>query len=727
MGRAAFEERTWRLLERLWPLGLATFWGLVSARHFTESDLFWHLMLGRGVLSQGTRIIEESSAWNNFSDHVVVQEWLWDVLAYWLWQHAGFLGLGWMVVLLAAAAAAACWLLLQRTAPGLPLPATLWVTATITPLVLTRIRERPEAAAMVLLPLTLVLAFELAEEARPRSLWVRAGGLALTTLLWVQIHPSSILAVPCAAIVLGAELLRGNRAAASAHDPLRRAVLAGTPVLLFLLQLSGAHGFGFAGNLLAHGSGYAVDHIFDMMPPSWDLFHPGVAIHLALYAVTLAASVWTGLRQSSRPWVELALALLGAAILTTARRGTGPAGVLLIPLLGRAAASWFERGRSSRAALGLSLLFSGYVGYRTVQFCRVDGPLLAFGLHPTSYPLAAAKWLEAAPAGSKALTSFQAGAPLGFLLEGRVRTFVDSRTPLLFDDAEYAMAGALWYAENALERGERHFHFRFAVTERSSKLCNILESSKEWAPVVVEPGFTTFERRSERMLGKPLDKLSACGSSLTADAACDPPRQLLEEIERMAPFQSDAFSRLLRAEQQIRCAASELDGDALWRLLPTQEEALGFTRPRARMVAWLLAWSGRVSEAADTLAPYAARGDEDVLLPVLPVLAKPEHARVLRPLLEAVFESRDQATPGFIHAHLANACAQSEDAPCATLHGYRAAMLGEFETGPALCWLSRAHPAAKVRTEAERWLVSLRREAAGNAAGRLECAPSEPP
>ena len=89
----------------------------IGQHRMLESDVFWHLHQGRGVLRELSRVIPEPTAFPELAAHTKVAAWLWDVTAFLTYDAAGYRGLSVLVSLCAVLAAAAALWMLRVLAP----------------------------------------------------------------------------------------------------------------------------------------------------------------------------------------------------------------------------------------------------------------------------------------------------------------------------------------------------------------------------------------------------------------------------------------------------------------------------------------------------------------------------------------------------------------------------------------------------------------------------------
>ena len=692
------DARVRRLILRSWTALLAVAWGALSLHPDYGSDVFFHLTLGREVLRTHTRVVAERWALPGLHERCAVPEWLWDVVASLLHRGYGWGGVAALVIGLAVLAAWACCRL--ASSRSREAASVVLVTAAISPLVLARIQERPEAAVMVLAPCLVLLSERLgaAEVVRERA--KTALQLVLVVLLWAQVHPSFVLAPLLVAIVAGDRLVRADRRLAVA-----------TTLGLAIASLTSAQGVQVFAYTLKHASSYAVSRVTEWSPPSWDMLDPARNIHLPLYAALWIVGLGGTARAQRLPRRELALALFGLLLVVRGRRNIGLGAELLVPfaVAGVDALLAGASPRVARAAVFASLAASIVVFVKLAAMLDVEvGPLGAIGPPEGLFPSRAAAFLAHAPTGTRVLTTYEAGAPLGFWLDGHVRTSLDGRTLLYFDDPEYAAARASWEDAGALDRMLHIYGIDAAVVDRTNPVCALLAAKADWEPILVEAAQTTFTRK-EAYRGPSIGHLAPCGSNRFTTDACDDASALVRELDAQA---GNPFLDELRVEARIRCGGEALDADALVAMLPARARASGFLADRDGALAWILAHAGRLDQAIDLVSPYILEGDVRAAARVAWVLDQHGDPR-LGPMLERLAAIHGDEAPPWLFALLANACARDGRLDCAATYGIFAGAKGEVEAAPALCAVSTKHADPVTRNEALLWLEALRRAKQG--------------
>lgn len=671
----------------------------VSAWHPISSvDLFFHMTLGRAVLREGARTVPEPAAFLSLAAPRPVPQWLWDVTAFRLYETGGLVLLGVLTLAVAAASAWAVCRLAARSNAGGSL-AVLFTTAGLGVVAtMTRTGVRPQALFMLLLPCFVLLVWRYVD-ASGRARGLLGAAVVAFVAFWTQVHGSFVLAPAIwLALVVPPALQERERA----HLATDAAVLAGT----LLALCTGAFGAGFVPYVFAHGASDAVRYIAEMQAPSGSelasSWLPVVPWLLALPGITARGRV---------RWQELGLAVIGVAIAFNATRFFAAATILATPLAtlgaGRIEAWMRSRGPGWRVGTRLApaiLVLPAIAGWLRFS-SESHGPVFQLGLAEGRHPVLAAAWLARVPRGANVLADYASSASLGFWADGRYRTFVDGRTPLHFDDTDFAVQREIFRHPAALARAIRRHHPAAAVVRRDRPVCPMLASI--WTPVVVEARFTTFAPPGS---AEPLAGLEPCGPEYLAPDACAGSAagldRSLARLEALAPA---ALTRTLRAERTLRCGGNP--GDAL-AILPSARESFAFRDAWRRAKIRALFETGQ-SDAALVLLWEAIHGAGDLAaLGTLRGFAPTISQHAFRTLLEATAEAmRDRAPPG-LRADLARVCASEGDAECARFHGFRAAVRGEARARPALEWLARHHPDERARRDAAAWLQWLEEDAA---------------
>jgi hypothetical protein len=628
----------------LWALGLFGF--LVGLRPLRENDLFWHLTLGREVLRQGARSFPEPVGGGE-ATLAYAPEWLFDVLAFGAWRLAGDPGLSLLVATASAAAAVAVGWMLWRLGDELvdARRAAWWGSACLAVVVASvRFKPRPETLGVVCLALLMVLAVE----AGRRPTTGRLAAVALLVFTWAQVHGLFVLALP----VVAAGLLDSGLS----HARRKLLLLAVVGALL----LSGAHGAGVFAFVSEHLHNDALEHIVDMQRPAWALFEPGAMLFgpLALVELALAglALAFGRLRGSHASW-----AALGVLLLLSSARGLGPFAVLCAPAALAGAALIVGTVTRARAAVALGLLLLG-LGAR--RHDALGGPLGQAGFAEGAVPGAVLSVLRQAPPGTVAVTSYGAGAVVGFFLGERVRVTLDSRTPLQFTALDYALARDAFQAPEAMRAWASARGATAAVVERGRPECDTLTRTPGFVAVAVDSRYAAFAAPALGLA--PLETLEVCRPGLVSPRSCAPAFEAdLERLREASP----EFLDFLRAARALGCerAAPALPLLEAWR----SGAVLRSMRPETTLVAIDGYAQHGDYEAASALAVPLASGGHAFATQRLLKVARPLPAERRRAHLGRVCEARGDACPFEVRAALLEACEASGDAACVAFHGPR--------------------------------------------------------
>jgi hypothetical protein len=680
---------------RLWGLLLGAFCAILVIHPVRATDVFWRLSEGRAVLEHRARVIPEFAAFGAFSDPVVVPQWLWDLTTYSIYLAGSWPALAALTALLAFLVAVAVVKLVTESAERMPASVVIFVSSLTMTIAMSRMRLRPQAAALLLIPCFLLLLYRYRESDNPRR-WLMGVALVAFEILWAQLHGSFVLVPALFAILVGLDTLVDRRGFWR-QDGLVFASLIGG-------WFTSAHGLDVAAYISAHSSGYAAQHIAEMSAPTWSVFDPTVNLYGPIYAGMCLLTAAGMLRARRVWWIELGLALFGFALGLAALRFFVIGAVLMTPLCARATAAALTPAggetpsRSVRGAmLACAVLFLGLVAHDKQA---TDGPLGSVGPSENLHPEMAARYIAAKGKGWNVLSDYDLSGQLGFWLDGAARTYIDSRTPAYFDDSDFGLAMEIWLFPGALARGIARYDIRAVVTERDSSVCRNLGDN--WVPVSIEPSATTFVRRGQ---DTGLRKLAPCGPRFLAPDACEKNGRLLkEDIERLERLGATPFLSFLRTAHAVHCGdGPPSDEVAEW--IPSADEARPYSAARNRLLAHYHRRRHEDSRAIDAVEVDIAAGNLHAYDAIAPILATSPEISIERKhaLLESLVKRLDIKTPPTVRAELARTCIALGDVDCARFHGLRAAARGEDLGKDVLSWLTLAHPSERVRRDAEHW------------------------
>lgn len=643
---------------------VAALWAFViSSRQLVENDLFWHLMLGRAVAREGSRTVVEPSAFTfGVPRSLSVPEWLWDVLAWFSWQ-GGEVGVAWFVCACGALAAVALVFAVSRFGRGLLVPA---VTAFVLAALSVRIKERPETLALAWAAMFMALSVAVVR----RCSWPRVVALFAVEVLWAQTHGTFVLAVPMfVAAVLNAPLSKWPR-------------LGGVLALVVVALISGPAGFGIASFVSSHVSGDAVAHIVDMADPTWADFNPaGAPYHFIAAALTVVALL--GALSGAWTWSSLAFLGLGLLVASTSVRGVAWWALLLMPQLALTLKVASRRRFVSVTALGVALLTLTWV---TVRLEKRVGPFLSFSVKSSELPREA---VNAMPDGATVWTSFEVGAAVGLISDGRLRVSIDSRTPMVFDDAAFALSRDCLARPECLKRSFAAMNVQGAIVERSAA-CGAVLSEGSLAPVAVNARYAAFAKGVA-----PLTTIDVCSPMFVTERSCDD-AAFGADLARLQPA-GDAFITFLAQAAAVRCGRA-VDVAKLETLLVSQ--------PRWTALMVLVGTarekSGDAVGAARLLSRALSSGFPAALGPLQLALAKLE-AKPRAAVLDEVISALDDQTPSSLRALRALAAAENGEDAVARVQALRAAAAGEKSVLPVLSALAKSATEPVDRAEYESW------------------------
>jgi hypothetical protein len=553
-----------------------------------------------------------------------------------------------------------------------------------------RIAVRPQLALLAGLPFFL-LATRAYARAAPGRRWQLGLGLGLATLVWAQVHGSFVLAP----VIFALQVARWP-----AHA--RRSQLRTDAVILALLLAalaSSAYGSGVARFIFAHAAGDAPRFVREMSRPTWAMLDPSANPSVAAYWL-IALAALSGSLLEPRLSRELALAGLGLALLATANRFIAEAALLAAPAAARGLyllGQHLERNAPLRWRVGVGLIAAALLGWTGDFVLAQRGPIPHLGLATQAFPMFAARVLRRLPAGAPVLTDYAASAAVGFMGAGRLRTFVDGRTPLYFDDTDFAVEREMMRDPQAFETGLARFAVRAAVVRRDSRACQQL--AEHWQVALVEPLYTTFLADGAI---RPLSELRPCGTRYIAPASCRDPR-LEPEIAFVRGQGAGEFADYLGVERAVRCALPLAAAEAtLARLAPdARPYRLSFQRTQVELA--LL--QGRFQTATAIwlrMLPDDLGSVGLLQSPGAGALPLRDAQKILERYLDVARDDADLAA----RTALAEICLRQGDFECVRFEATRAAVRGR--PSHALSWLAEHHPQDRVRRDAQRWLEVLR-------------------
>jgi len=679
-----------------------------------ETDAFFQMQLGRAVLEHGARLVPEPSAISAFTEPCLAFEWLWGVLLLGALRLLGPAGLTVLTMTLAFAAVSAVYAMLRSTGLGRYPVGLVLLTAVGAVAIASRVKARPQILFMVLLPSLIWLiarylnpGASAATTGLPPRRWVPAVALCIGVVGWAQLHGSFIL-VPAifAALVLQDHIDRGFD-----RDRLRTDAL--VLVGLLLAMLTSAAGLDLVNYVLAHGGGDAVAHIREMAPLDFRSLSPFENGHQLALFVAWGLGLCGLTRDGTVRVGEILLGLLGIFLLSRAGRFVAAATILTLPLASVGVRNIAElcakpvHLRLRPGVLGVtvvgSLLLLG-ASARTQAITR--GPIGAAGWTGGAHPRAALRLLDPGPGNPRReiLTDYRSGPALAFWSHGRIRHYVDGRTPQYFDDADYAVEREILSSEGPLLRGIARYRPSAAVVRREGSCIGF---AAHWDLVAVDSMYSTFMPPAggdRRASDETLRGIAPCGQVFLAPDACaDGGAHTLESLDRIEELSEPALVAYLRSAFELKCRGNPRPSLEL----PADAASWGHRIALRRLQATAAVTAGQRGRARALIDDALQEGDAGVVQSLPSSFPEVLGESFAREALEESIAIMDDDAPAELRVTLARLCAAEGDLECARFHGLRAATHAAPGVAPVLQVLAEKHPRAQVRNDAAEWLKTL--------------------
>lgn len=448
------------------PVGLLALLPLLAVRQLVrpvdDPDIFWHLRMGAYVLAEHT--VRGPDPFSSFADQpLVLHEWPLEVVFTGVERVAGFAGLVVLQALLPVLLLLALHGLARRVAPPLvaaPVAVLAWIGTSGT------FALRPQLVSFALLALALGAWLATARDDRARW-W-----LVPLTWVWAALHGLWVTGPAVGGLVLLGMLL---------DDPARwRRLLRPALVLLASVAVAGLTPLGPSLILkpFTQASAYA-GFVTEWTTPTLTDPFSLATVGLLVVAVVGWARHWV------RPtWPELLLwlAALGAALLYARTVAVGA--VIVVPLAARALASRLPEREPLLRRREVGVLAAGAVALLVVASLlapRVTG-------HEAPYPTRLDAALDALPAGTRVLNTYEVG---GWLLWRHVglSPYADGRTD------PYSPAHLRRYADLVAARPGWAEHLRedrvqAVLVGSGTPLVRALSTDPGWRTVGSDAGYT---------------------------------------------------------------------------------------------------------------------------------------------------------------------------------------------------------------------------------------------
>jgi hypothetical protein len=401
--------------------------GLLFAEYLTacsDLDYTWHVRTGRQIAAAGKLRVPDEFSYTIAGTPVPDFEWLYELVLWEVWSHVGQPGLQFLKILCSIAPLWALDFRLRRAGAGWPVRAAAIMVAAF--VVSGAWNLRPLACTTVALLLLAGFLHEQCTEQKPLPVW-----LPVLMVAWANVHPGIIMGQALLVGCIGWETLNywlkinpplsswalrrlalvGSLSAAATFlspDPLERLAYPFLPTLRDPVMRG-----------------------FTEMCSPWALW-PRFPVRISVAAASLILAGWTICKnwRSYRVW-ELAYLLTLAFLAANAIRSLADC---LLNALAFSAPRWSARlVNKIEILLGApwlrvqkGWLLAGLAALLLLSCCPPVTNRLPWREMP-DWPAKGATWIEQQGLGGNFFASPNYGAYLGWRLDGRARTYVDTR------------------------------------------------------------------------------------------------------------------------------------------------------------------------------------------------------------------------------------------------------------------------------------------------------------
>jgi tetratricopeptide (TPR) repeat protein len=460
-----------------------------------DYDFWEHVAIGRAIWSLGHVPTTQLWTWPTYGAPDVNIEWGYQALLWPIWQLGRLRGIYAWDWLSAGLAFALVWLTARAMGARGHVPLLVIAIGVLT--YRQRSVGRPETLAAILLAAEIWL-LELRRSGQRNTLaW-----LPLVALLWVNSHITFVLGLLVMAIYLAGEWLqRGARAAATAKPMTRELLL----VLEIAIIASFLNPFGW--RALAEPLRYAFSQrhealyrtIGELMPLPWGFnTRNGLPILMALWPLL---QIWRAARRRF-DLTEALLCVAFTALTLMARRLVGMWVLMACVFIARDLSEWIA-ARAWPAWLRPAWARGTTVAVACVVLSLPEWSRAEFtpgvGVDPTTYPAAAAEFMQAQGIQGRGFNHFEFG---GYLLW----RFWPDRTRLPFMDIRQAgtpeirqMFLAAQASRDGWEQLDQRHRFDYVLLHRiharGDVLLDVLDADSTWSLVFTDDAAALYVRR----------------------------------------------------------------------------------------------------------------------------------------------------------------------------------------------------------------------------------------
>lgn len=443
---------------------------LVSFAAIDETDLGWHIALGRRMLATGSIVRTNALTWTTPDEPWYATSWLYDVVVAWLDAHAGLRGLQALTFALTTATAAVLAVTCRRLEPAFG----AWLGPVLVLLASPRITARPHVATWLVLAAVLALCVEPSGDVPRRRRWLSVLAIAVGS----NLHSGVFFAAGLVSLFALEAAWRTRRWAGEA-------AVAFAAVLALCANPGGLYNIGY---LFENLHATKVVDVAEMAPTTLAGFPP--------FFVGLAFALAAGwARRRDRPSWLAATVAFGALGLFATRQAVDFL-VITLPFLADGIAGLRAAGRGRAAALALVLAVASGVQAAGVSFLRFSHAAV---WDEEVLPVRALAYVRASGLTGRPWNSYDDGGYFEYVLPG-VPAFQDGRLqafpPSFF--AESTRAAASPEAFSAYLRA-RQVDWALVGRSREAGVSNAGQhlAGPAWARVYWDPVHELLLRRDE--------------------------------------------------------------------------------------------------------------------------------------------------------------------------------------------------------------------------------------
>jgi hypothetical protein len=455
----------------------------MTARNVTDPDVWWHLETGKYIATFRSVPHTDPFSYTRFGQPWIAHEWLSDLLIFGAYRAVGWGGLIVMFAAVLCAGFLVLYLRCKKNAYGSGV-IVLWGALATAPLW----GIRPQILTLLLASIWLLI-LDRSERDRNLLWWT----LPLT-ILWVNLHAGYAIGLALVALFLIGEYLETSGTPVRFSPRLRTLALTLLlSVLLVPLNPNGFRMFWYPFETLR--STAMQTYVAEWASPN---FHrPEYWPFLLLLLATTAAIAWS--RNTVRPR-NLVLLLAGTVAGLSSIRMIPIFVLVAVPVLSQSVGVWPRPNPSKHrvgplaatANLAILLAMTGFVGSHVIRVIQRQP-----ASETSTFPVAAAAYLEAHPAEAPLFNHYDWGGYLIWRLYPGTRVFIDGRADLYGDDFLNEFARTYQFKKDWQEALVR-WDVATVVIPADSALAPGLRGAEGWSIVYDDSHAVIFSRLAGR-------------------------------------------------------------------------------------------------------------------------------------------------------------------------------------------------------------------------------------